>query len=466
MIDENGKFTQLTLIDALQITLAEAEAAGVEVTTGSVEEQINAWLAQSLVEYDSALYASYVKQFNPTGSDIDIQNPGSPRLQATSATGYLSLANATGSPITVTAGSIFTAPNGNTYSTGLNFVTVGAGSTGFIAISSVATGSAQNLPAGQSFTSSYTLAATNPQPFVDGIDTETDPQYISRLIYLRTNNTSEQATPAAEKELLDAYAAARIYVNNSQSNLTAPVPIPAAGYNPVVLFPSGVTAGAEEIQTAINIFASRFEFGNVLAPAFGTSLHPLLSAVIYTGTFPQRYTVTPAQAVATTINAVVTVSFPSGTDSSEKALLAEAFGAQFVQNLIDFYGGAAGTFTMEFQEAGSPTPSLVTTTPAVLAGGAVTIAPVVSIEQIRAFISDQNETIQGLNYLACGTLTAELNPDVVGESSVLLSIDAPSGGSVASVDFVQDALFTDSTSWYDRYIFLDPSLITVRVNEV
>ena len=469
MLNENGKFDQLTLNDALTLVLSDATDAGIEVPSGSVEEQIATWMSQVLVESDSALYALYVKMFNPTGTDIDLQNPGNPRLTATVATGFLEVDNSAGvSPVDITASSSFMAPNGNVYTNGSTAYTIPAGEIGYISVSSEEEGISQNLPADQTFSSSYDATITNPQPFVDGSDAETDSEYLSRLIYLRTNNTSDASTPAAIKELLDYYEAARIYVNNSAGNLTAPVPIPANGYVAVVLFPSGVNASALEINAAITILSNRFEFGNPLKTT--SDLHHILSGTIYTGTFPQTYTAAVAQNVQITIAATISVSFSAGTASAEKSTLASAFATQFVQNLIDFYGGADGDFNLTFQESGSPAPDPVVSTPSVIAATGVVskIGPVISIEQIRAFISDEAnaQDTPNLNYISCESLSAELDPMESGESSWTLDIDAPAGGTISVIDFVQDDLFSDNTSWYDRYIFIDPAIVTVQVNEI
>lgn len=469
MLDANGKYTQLTLNDALVLTLADAATAGIDVPSGSVEDQINNWLAESLVDSDAAMYALYVKMFNPTGSDIDLQNPGTPRLAATVSSGFLKIDNTLNpSPLDIAANSTFTAPNGNAYTNGSFTYAITGGQVGYVSVTSKLTGKAQNLPANQTFTSSYSVPITNTQPFVTGTDNETDAEYISRLVYLKTNNTSVAATPAAIKELLNYYSAARIYVNNTSLDTITPVPIPSNGYVAVVLFPSGTAASALEISNAITILSNRFEFGNALKTS--TTLHPLLSGTIYTGTFPQVYTAAVAQAVKTTINVAVSVSFAAGTDISEKSILATAFASQFVQNLLNFYGGSAGTFHLTFQGVGSPTPSPVVSTPSVLAAAGIIskIGPVIAVEQVRAFISDEAnaQNTPGLNYLSCTALTTVLDPQQGGEVTHTLNIAAPAGGSVSVIDFVHDALFSDSTSWYDRYIYLDPSLITVTVNEI
>lgn len=468
MLDANGKNTVLSLNDALTDALADATSAGVEVITGSPEEMIANYMAQTYYRWDAALYASVVKQFSPTGTDLDIQNPGNPRLQSSVSAGFLKLVNSTGSPIDVAANAIFTAPNGNKYTNGSTTIAVSGGTTGYLSVQSVLKGKAQNLPANQSFTSSYGFSSqTNPQPFVTGSDTETDSEYVSRLVFLKTSNASQAATPSATLELLNYYQAARFYVNNGVSDFTTPVPIPAGGYIAVVLFPSGVNASAAEISNAINILSNRLEFGNIIRNS--TTLHPILTGTVYTGTFPQLYSAAVAQAIKVTLAATVTVRFSNGTDSSEKAILSAAFATQFVQNIINFYGGAAGNFHLSFQALGSPAPAPVTSTPAVVAANGIgqIIGPLVSVEQMRAFISDEVNAAStpNLSYLACTALTAIMDPQVVGEVTHTLDIAAPAGGHVSTIDFVNDPLFSDSTSWYDRYIFLDPSLITITVNE-
>lgn len=464
-INENGIYTQLTLSDALTEVLNDAEIIGIDVQTGSVEEQIANWLAQTKVQSDAAAYALYVKQFNPTGSDIDLQNPGTPRLEASISEGYLRIDNTGEAELPIPADTIFTAPNGNTYTNGTTLGTIPAGEVGFISVYSTTTGKNQNIPALLTFAEFEGRPITNPQPFVTGRDAETDAQYTSRLIFLKTNNTSEQATPAATKELLEFYAAARFYVNNTENNLTTPVPVPSSGYVASILLPSGPEAGPEEIQNAINILASRFEFGNILK--ISTTQHPIIQGVIYTGTFPQAFTIAPAQAVQVTLEANLAVSFSAGTAEEEKLVLAESFATAFVQNLIDFYGGAAGNYNLNFQAAGSPLPSPETATPAVTASqGQIQIGPVIAIEQIRAFASDSEQQVPNLNYLECSTLEAEVDPLVVGEPAYTLDIDAPAGGTVAVINFVEDSLFTDDTSWYDRYVFFDPALITITVTEI
>jgi len=464
MIDQNNVYTALDLNTAQQTVISLASAQGIIIQSGSVEEQLQNWLAQFLVESDTGLFKSYQMQFNPVGAEIDLQNPNTPRLQKSISSGYLNLHNATGSPISVTINSIFTAPNGNTYTTSSNIVTVPAGGDSQITVYSVNSGISQNLPSGQSFTSAYSLTATNPQPFTNGRDTETDTEYLNRITYNLTNNSSQQATPTAEKELMVYYKIAKILVNNSSTASTLPVIIPPNGYIPIVLFQSGVTASLAEIQNALQIIANRFEFGNPMAAS--TTLHPLLSGTIYSGAYPEVYYIAPAQAVKSTLTATLNVKYQPFIDANEKLNLANAFATFFAQNIVSFFSGASGNFSCIFD---SLIASPITTSIPIIASQGIDfeIAPYFSIEQIRALISDKEQlsVLVGMEYKSCTALSFILDPQVGTEATVNLNISG-GGGTVLDVDFSKTALFSDGSSWYDRYMYIDPNFITITVNEV
>jgi len=461
MIDSNGVYTEIDLDIAKEIVISMADTAGITIESGSVEDKIKNWLALYLQQYDTALFKSYQSQFYPSGPEIDIQNPNTPRLKARISQGYLKLSNATGADIPITINSTFTAPNGNAYTNGSNIVTVPAGGDAYIMIYSKLSGIEQNLPANQSFSSSYTLTAINPQPIEYGINNETDTEYLNRIVYDKTNYTSQQNTLAAVRELKLVYDDARIYVNNQNNATPLPLVVPANGYLPIVKFASGPTAPLAEIQEALEIFSNRYEFGQPYT--ISSALHPLLSGVIYTGTFPENYYVAPAQSVQSTISLTVSVKYQTNVDETEKLNLGNAFATYFVQNMINYFGGAAGDFTCNFTPIiGSPAASNI----AVIANKGIykTIAPSFSIEQVRALISDQSQlsTLTGLKYESCDALTYELDPLEAGESAVTLNIAGPT----TKISFTDDVLFTDGSGWYDRYIYIDPSLITVNVNEI
>lgn len=464
MLDANGKYVQLTLDQARTIILEKATAAGVEVIAGSVEDQIKEWLAQVYVEWDTAQYTSVVKQFTPTGSDIDLQNPGFPRLQATTAKGFLKIDNTAGGSVAAfPEDSTLTAPNGNTY-TNPTALAVAAGAIGFLSIQSASAGAAQNLPAGQTFTGGPAGAViTNPQPITGGMDTESDSAYLNRLTYYKSNNTSQQTTVAAKKELLQYYQDAALYVNSTNNGMVVPVPIPPQGLNIAIILESGINAGLEEIQNAINVITNRFEFGNLNNQ--NSDLHPILQGSSYSGAFPQAYSITVAQAVITTVECTIGVSFPPETLNEEKAQFAEAFATQFVQRVINLLTGAAGNYNFTFDPlVGANT----TTTPAVVASTEKPqIGPFITIEAIRSLISDLSPSGSQsiLRLESCDNLSVEFDPNEYEQTPILLSIFAPYEGTLSKVDFVLDSLFSDGSSWFDRYVFLDPSRIHVVVVE-
>jgi len=96
---------------------------------------------------------------------------------------------------------------------------------------------------------------------------------------------------------------------------------------------------------------------------------------------------------------------------------------------------------------------------ATLAGS---IAPAFGIATIQSLVCDINtipDTPQIL-FDSVDTLDMVIDPDVSGEASVTLSLES---GMTKFIDFKNDALFTDSSSWYDRYLFIDPANITITV---
>ena len=57
-------------------------------------------------------------------------------------------------------------------------------------------------------------------------------------------------------------------------------------------------------------------------------------------------------------------------------------------------------------------------------------------------------------------MTITIDPDVIGESPIVLSI----GGGTTFIDFKNDQLFSDDTSYYDRFMFIDPANITITMS--
>lgn len=464
MLDDNGKYSVLSLDGAQVIILEDAVTAGITVTSGSVEQQLTDLFSQAFLTFDTDLGNSYNIQFNPTGSDIDLQNPGIPRLQAQEASGYVYCVNGTGDPITIPLNTIISAPNSNQYTTGNNTVIVPAMGNNTIGVISVEKGIAQNLPSSQTFTNSLDLTITNPQPFTNGRDLESDTGYTNRIIYLKTNNASQQATAEAKNEMLVYYQDSEFYVNNTANTLPLPVPVPPNGYICVVQFPSSTLANQDETAQAFRILANRFEFGNAYRTS--TDTHPVFSSVIYTGSFPEVFFLIPAQAVESTMVAEVTVRFAPNVDSSEKLILANAFGQFFAQNIVNFFGGAQGQSEVIFQEADSPPTYPISTQVNILASNGLIehIGPAFSIEQLRALASDANQIPQlpNMEYLGMESFTFEMTTGIMGEPDYTLSIAGP----LYDADFKVNMLFNDGSSWYDRYVYIDPALISITVTEV
>lgn len=463
MIDVNGKLNSISLDEARTIVLENARLAGVEVPVGSVEYILSEWLAKVFLDVDTAVFLSIQKFLYPTGQDIDIQNPGIPRKQPSKANGYLELDNSLGtSDFDLPIASVLSASNGLTYSNVSEGVTVLAGEIGYVYVESVETGSKNNLPSLQVFAGDIPI--TNPQPLIGGMDLETDTEYFNRIVFLKTNFVSEQTSISITKNLLNCYLDARVYVNNSSNGLEQPVTIPASGYNCVVILPSGVNAPARELQKAIETLVALAEFVGV--NNVSTEFHPVVYGISYSGLFPIAYSITPAQAVKTVIELEVVVKFDTNIIEVEKYTLAERFANNFINRLMSTFYSTDGSYNFTFEPSGNPSISN-----SVLATGIVksqnNIAPFVSIEAIRSIIYDQTDSnsIKGLQYRECSNLTCEFDSLIVGQDKVTLSIHSPFEGSVNNVDFAKDSLFSDLTSWYDRYIVLDPSLISVKVIE-
>jgi hypothetical protein len=96
---------------------------------------------------------------------------------------------------------------------------------------------------------------------------------------------------------------------------------------------------------------------------------------------------------------------------------------------------------------------------ATLAGS---IAPAFGIATIQSLVCDIDtiaDTPQIL-YDSVDTLDMVIDPDTEGEASVTLSLES---SMTKFIDFKNDALFSDSSSWYDRYLFIDPANITITV---
>lgn len=464
MLDENGVDNPLTNDEALAIILDLAGGVGLAIPQASVEDILAIAFGRFFLFIDNAQGQSVASQTRPqTLEAISVQNPGNPPLLAKTATSYLHLVNTTGSPVPVALNTIFTASNGNTYTTGNNTVTVagGIGQSANIGIESIEKGISQNIPAGLAFTGVTGLTGTNPIPIDNGRDDETAPQYLSRIIDLQTNFTSQNTTIAAEREIRNFYRDARILINNSPNATTTPIPKPAQGYTAVVLTPSGVNADSNELTRAFEILSNRFQFTNAFSA--GTSFHPIKQATIYTGSVPAEYFLVPAQPVTSTISAILRVNFAPFTDAIEKKNQAFAFAQFFAQNLLNFFSGTTGTANVTFTPLDYYSPVSGTVNVNASNGFNRPIGPAFSIELIRALIMDAANlpSLTFLNYLACDALEYILSSSIAYEPTYTLDIAA----GLKDIDFNKTALFSDNTSWFDRFILLSPSSITIEVVE-
>ena len=92
------------------------------------------------------------------------------------------------------------------------------------------------------------------------------------------------------------------------------------------------------------------------------------------------------------------------------------------------------------------------------------IAPSFSLETIRSLILDFNTINKLIKYEAVESLIVKLDPKIANES--IITLDASNTTLPDSVDFAKTAKFSDGTSWFDRYIYINPNNINVTIKEV
>lgn len=465
MIDENGKLQSIDIDTAREKVLELGRLAGLEIPVGSVEYVLSEYLAKVYLEIDTSVFLSIMKFLYPTKEDIDIQNPGIARLQAKKANGYLKLDNTLGViNAVIPLNSTIFASNGLEYKNTLAAVNVLPGQIGYFYIESVDSGSNTNLPQNQIFTFS-TYDIKNPQPLAGGRNLETDSEYWNRIIYLKTNLASEQTSIVITNALLKHYLDAKIFVNNLNNANITPIPIPANGYNCAVILPSGTLAPAHELQKAIETLVSFAEFVGV--NNVSTPNHPIIFGISFSGVFPISYSISPVQAVKTTLELTVKVRFDlSIVTNDEKQILALQFANNFINRLLATFYSNDGNYNYNFTPlSGSPINLAIPVKGVVKPSN--NIAPTVSIEAIRSIIYDQSDSvsIKGLQYRKCESLTVEFDPLVLGEPIHTISVNAPTDGNLLIVDFAKDSLFSDGSSYFDRWINLDPALLSVSVIE-
>ena len=456
----NGVYEPLTLDDALAEVINSAPDS-IVFSPGNPPELILAnMFAQANVLIDKNNGSILAMMMSPIGSMIDMMNPNNPRKIDIAATGYIVATNPTGSPIVIDPATTIIAATGQTYITGSAAVTVPAGGTADVYITAETAGIVGNIASGMSFTVSglSDLTGVNPLPLLSGSDAESDAMYLNRLISEKTEYGTQNGSIAVETELRKYYPDARIYINNTANALTDPIPVPSNGYNLVVRTPSGIMASAAEMQIIFQTEASRLEFSN--GQTVGSALHLIRSGTIYMTGVPQNYSFTPAQPVDITLDIVINVHASSNMERAETISQANDFAVSFLNRLMSFMSGINGTTDITYEDE---IEANVVTSVDILGSSGLNgaLAPSFGIATIQGLVNDltsMGNTPQ-ITYESVPTLTITIDPQVEEEEPIVLEID----GDTEFIDFENDVLFSDSTSWYDRYAFIDPSQVTVKM---
>lgn len=467
----NGVYVPLTFEDALEKVINAAPAT-IQFAPGNPPELILAnMFAQAEVIVDQENGAILAALMSPVGAMIDMLNPNNPRRLVMTTTGYLQLENFTDAIIQVPAGTVFTASSGQTYTIGNGTVDVPAAideytpGVAYCVVTAVEAGAGGNIPANRTFTASgLDLTITNPLPWLNGAERESDALYLNRTIQEKTEAGSQVASVAAETEIKKYYSAARMYINKSTAGATVPIPLPGNGYNLIVRNPNGPLAPALEIQTIFDVLSKRFEFVN--SQNLGTDTHPVLGGTVYVSGVPQLYYFTPAQAVSFRLDMVIKVRFAEFTKYEEKIAQANDFATYFIKRLMSFFSGVSGKTTVNFDPIDEYEDSVATEIDlSADIGQTDPIAPIFGIAQVRDLVSDLNtkKNTPQLFYDSTPVCTVTLDPNVEGEDPVVMSLEEYD---TQFIDFQKDVLFTDGTSWFDRFTFINPEQLFITVQEI
>lgn len=465
MINDNGQYTKLDRDGSLELARDWLVTAGFSIATGSVEEQMQFALAAAAEKYDVEQYKNYQKYLTPTASDIDLLATGVPRYEAKKASGYVRLKNETKAAVTVAAESTLTAATGAKFKTEKKAITIAAGASDYLAITADQAGLDGNVIKDVEFSSDYELKITNPQPITNGRNKETDLEYRTRMTERTANISLPISTTVILQNLKKHYADARLYINNQSTAIGTPVPIPANGYSAIILTESGVTAEGRELAAAFNELSLGLQFLN--SEQKSTKTHKILSGTVYSANTPLEYRVGIAQSVEFILVANIDVSFYRQASELEKEDLSSEFGRRFLQNLIDLFGGTGKKINIKYQSIASGATNKnkeIELKPSV--GKLAKIAPSFSLEQIRALILDASGIGPAgrIKYEAVQKLQVKLDSELAGES--VKTLDSSDAHTPDSVDFSRTVKFSDNTSWYDRYMFLDPAKLSVTIREV
>ena len=465
----NGIYTELDLSDALSAVIASAPSS-IVFSPGNPPELVLAnMFAENNVLVDAYIGETLAALMSPVGAMIDLQNPNNPRNAAIATIGILKLSQSTGSSIAVPANTVFTASTGQQYTNGASAFTLASGTPYYAQVTCTVTGIGGNIPAGLTFTAAglSSVTITNPITWTNGADAETDAQYLQRTILEKTEYGSQMASVAVEQALKKIYTAARMYVNSSVNASVSPIPVPGNGYNCVVLTPNGVLENAAIMASIFTTLSTYLEFvnsQNVNSKNSGGNItHQVLGGTVYDADEPQSYYYTAAQNVTATIAAVINVRFAVGTDATERLSQSVDFATYFINRLMSFFSGVAGTTNITFTS--DQYVNTVTAVSIAASSGSIDpIAPQFGMSEMNALVSDsttRNLTPQ-LLYDSTATLSLTLNPNVTGESSVNMTLTSTK----QFINFRTDTLFSDSTSWFDRFMSLNPANISVTVVDI
>ena len=457
----NGVYTSLSFADALAYVIDNAPPL-IVFAPGNPPELVTAnMFAGANVAVNTDVGESIAALMSPVGTMIDLQNPNNPRNPATATQGTLKLTNS-GSPVVVAPNTIFTASTGQQYKMGLSSVTVTSGTPQYVAVTCTVAGIAGNIPAGLTFTApGLALTMTNPLIWTNGTDLENDARYLQRVVATKTEYGSQVTSVAAEQELKTIFTAARMYTNKSSNALATPVAIPGNGYNCVVLTPNGIYENAAIMNEIFTILSRRFEFVN--AQTVGDARHIVKSGTVYVADVPQAYYYTVAQNVSATLTVTIHVRFTIGTDITERISQGTDFATYFIQRLMNYLSGVGGVTNITFTDTSSNN-TVTAVTIAADKGSVDPIAPAFGIAAIRDLVSDAatRPLTPQLMYDSTTAMSLVLDPEVAGEATKTMAL----GSGIQFINFKSDALFSDNTSWYDRFMALDPTQISVTVVDV
>ena len=457
----DGVFEPLTLDEALSEIISDAPAS-IVFTPGNPPELILAnMFAQASINIDENEGEIMAMMMSPVGAMIDLMNPNNVRKDIIAATGYITVTNPTGVDIVIPAGTICLADNGQEYVTGSLSVTVEDGETLNVTITAVIAGVSGNISANSVFTITGYGDLTpnwNPLPLLNGDEAESDAIYLNRITKEKTQYGAQNGSVAVETEIKKYYPDAVMYVNNTSTGLTDPVPVPVNGYNLVVKTPSGILADATEILEIFNILSERLEFVNSQNTSSDT--HIVLSGSITTGGVPLSYFFTVAQVVDMTLDITINVYASESSETSELIIQANSFAISFINRLMQFFSGIDGKTDVIYDDGVNP-PETTTIDISGISAQAGTIAPAFGIGSISALVSDIDTMGETPNIVfdSVDNLTIVIDPEVYGEADITLEL----GGATTFIDFASNDLFSDSTSYFDRFAFIDPEKLTITV---